>query len=306
MANTTWNPSDKSANITLSGGNLTATSTSATQGGARGVAGKKLGKHYVEFTCTTISGTATGVGAVYGGATLTSMGTASSTGRGIFVLVTGKIWANGVDTGATLGALSNGDVICMALDKDNRQAWFRKGAGDWNGVSTNDPTISGTGVYYPSTVSRVGGGEAWYLGLSSNVSGNAVTVNVGDTAFSQSVPSGYTSGWTDTDTSGVQDLGSIGKRLISPFNAEKVFYPASSMAYLSGTVTEGGVAVARTMRAYERSSGALISSTTSSAVDGSFSLPTNGVTGECFVVAFASPDGPPAYNAVIYDGVIPV
>lgn len=305
MANTTWNPSDVSANITLSGSNLVATSTSITQGGARGVAGKKLGKHYVEFTCTTISGTASGVGAVYSGASLATMGTASSAGRGAFVLASGHIWTNGVDTGATLGALANGDVICMALDKDNRQVWFRKGAGNWNGVATNDPTISGTGVYYPSTISQVGSMDAWYIALISNVSGNAVSVNVGDTAFSQTVPSGYTSGWTDTDTSGVQDLGSISKRLISPFNNAKMFSPAAAMKYLSGTVTEAGVGVARTMRAFERISGALISSTTS-ASDGTFSLPTNGVTGECFVVAFASPDGPPAYNAVIYDGVIPV
>lgn len=46
---TTWNPSDKSAAVTLSGGNLTAALTNGGAGGmVRAVAGKSTGKWYYE------------------------------------------------------------------------------------------------------------------------------------------------------------------------------------------------------------------------------------------------------------------
>lgn len=47
----TWNPSDKSANVTLSNGNLTATITANTAFyGARATIGKSSGKWYWEQT----------------------------------------------------------------------------------------------------------------------------------------------------------------------------------------------------------------------------------------------------------------
>src|SRR5262245_9189902 len=45
---TTWNPSDKTANITLSNGNLTAQNTDGTNSAARGTTSKSSGKHYFE------------------------------------------------------------------------------------------------------------------------------------------------------------------------------------------------------------------------------------------------------------------
>src|ERR1700688_4047700 len=51
MTTTTWNPSDKSAGITLSGGNLVATG-SASPASVRSTA-SRLSKYYFEVTATT-------------------------------------------------------------------------------------------------------------------------------------------------------------------------------------------------------------------------------------------------------------
>lgn len=77
-----------------------------------------------------------------------------------------------------------------------------------------------------------------------------------------------------------------------------------AIRYLAGTVTENGVGVARVVRAYRRDTGALLNQTTSAA-DGTFSMDSASYEGECTVIALAALDSPPAYNAVIFDGVIP-
>ena len=74
-------------------------------------------------------------------------------------------------------------------------------------------------------------------------------------------------------------------------------------ASVSGTITEGGAPVARTVRAYNRATGELISETVSTASDGAYSLVTTAVT-EVFVVAFDDVAGTD-YNAVILDKITP-
>ena len=74
-------------------------------------------------------------------------------------------------------------------------------------------------------------------------------------------------------------------------------------AGVSGIITENGSPVARTVRAYDRDTGAFIAGTTSSAVDGSYSIDTGTAT-EVFVIAFDD-DAGTVYNAVILDKIIP-
>src|SRR4051794_35808258 len=63
MANTTWSTTDKTANVSLSGGNLVATSTSSANGGARATDRYvKSGKLYWEFTINTANAVGVGVG----------------------------------------------------------------------------------------------------------------------------------------------------------------------------------------------------------------------------------------------------
>lgn len=70
---------------------------------------------------------------------------------------------------------------------------------------------------------------------------------------------------------------------------------------LSGTITEAGVAVARTVRAYRRDTGALLTEQTS-AVDGTYSFSDlGGYTGEVYIIAL---DDDSSHNDMILDRLV--
>lgn len=84
----------------------------------------------------------------------------------------------------------------------------------------------------------------------------------------------------------------------------RMFSPSGPRKTVSGTVQVNGAPVARTVRAYDRASGTLLSSATSSAVDGSFTLECLSST-EVYVVALTDETQTPDFNALIYDQVVP-
>lgn len=84
------------------------------------------------------------------------------------------------------------------------------------------------------------------------------------------------------------------------------YSPAATEKFLTGTVKENGVAVARKVRAYHRATGRVLGETTSNTSTGAFSLSSVGWTDNCYVVALDDLTVAPDYNAVIYDLVIPV
>lgn len=189
MANTTWNPSDKSSGITLSNGNLTAV-TSFTNQSVRAIDRQNTGKFYFEVTCTTIS-INLGVGVMAGGGPITA-----GTIVGAIVIVSGGalIYLNGVSTGINIGTIASGSLLGIAIDFTNQLAWFRVGAaGNWNGNAGFAPDTGVGGVSF-----AVLGGAAFpfYPYAAINNSGSSITVNFGDTAFTGTVPSGFTSGFT--------------------------------------------------------------------------------------------------------------
>lgn len=312
MANTTWNSSDKSANLTLSGSNLTVTSTSAASAGVRSVTGKRTGKWYVEFTCTTFaSGGSNAVGVACSYRAIDSIWS----GEGIAANANGTIYLNFVNTGLSIGAIAGGDIICMAVDLPNRRVWFRKNGGSWNATSGSayDPTDATTGALMPTA--------AQYLGMGSSTSGNVVTANVGGTAFTYSVPSGYSSGWDDVSTAGVMDLGAVGCATLLPTYLPAVTVTPAAFStratlrndaglqtspMITGTVKQSGVAVARTVRAYRRLTGEVLGETVSDGSTGAFSINARGKTDNCYVVALDDLTAAPDYNALIFDLVIPV
>lgn len=73
----------------------------------------------------------------------------------------------------------------------------------------------------------------------------------------------------------------------------------------SGTIQEEGVAVARTVRAYNRETGELTSETTSSGVDGSFTLTGLVDTVEYYLIALDDDSGD-QYNLIGYDRIVGV
>jgi hypothetical protein len=140
-ASATWNPADKSANITLSGGNLTATSTTSGPNNVRSTAGYSTGKFYSEHTLT-ISGVsehslclATSATAlnVYGGADTTN----------IAFYMNGEVYYNNALV-TTIQATSSGQRVDMAADLTADLVWWRTANGNWNNSGTANPA-TGTG-----------------------------------------------------------------------------------------------------------------------------------------------------------------
>jgi hypothetical protein len=193
MANTSWNSADKAAFITLTGSNLIATAGVGT-GGMRSIDSNTTGKFYWEVTANTFTNIATciGIASVTYPLGTTSLWSGGVTGS-VALLQGGQIGSEGVNTGLTIGgAVANGTVICVATDIGARQIWFRLGAaGLWNNSGTANPATGVGGVGYTS----MGSGVATYPAGSFNASGDRMTANFGDTAFTGAVPAGFTSGF---------------------------------------------------------------------------------------------------------------
>jgi hypothetical protein len=184
---TAWNPADL-VNMTLSNNNLTATNTTAPSG-VRAIDGHASGKYYWESTVSTWvqSATQVGFGLASAALAITVVGTAFVS-KG-----TGNIVVNNVNSGSSLGALSAGNTIGIALDVTNNLCWFRVApSGNWNGSGTANPATGVGGV----SISTITGTQ--FPMFLANGAGEVATANFGASAFSGAVPSGFTSGWTAT------------------------------------------------------------------------------------------------------------
>ena len=190
----TWDPATITA-VTLSGGNLTATSTgttSADQGAhVAGTSGKTTGKYYFEMQNTGVGGLAGGNSGMAVGttaSTYTNMGNTATTG--VEAYRSGNIWANGSNTGINIGALG-GSVVGMAVDLDNRRVWFRLGSGIWNNSGTANPATNTGGITIPAGTMV----PFVTFGSTGGAPGDKITANFGASAFTGALPSGFTSGW---------------------------------------------------------------------------------------------------------------
>ena len=187
---TTWNPSDKSASITLSNGNLTAADGSTGDMGVRGTTSKSSGKYYAEFTTgATYSGGDTGLGIASSSATLSSVGNTTSGCFAAFASA-GTIYFNGASQGTGIGAIGAGQVVCMAIDMDNKRGWLRLNTGNWNGFVSGDPATNTSGIDISSLFTSNAAFPLW----CANVNGASVTANFGGSAFTYTPPSGF-SAW---------------------------------------------------------------------------------------------------------------
>jgi hypothetical protein len=201
MANTTFNPSDKSANITLSGGNLIAKNTGITQTSlVRATDKQVLGKFYWEYTVNVATDAFNMLGAASSNvATNANMSTSTGTtavrcSNGV-VYVDGNVSVviDGSTTSVTLGALTAGSVLCVALDLTSRLVWYRIGAaGNWNNNASRNPATGVGGVVFTALAY----GIPIHPAVSLSTLNDQVTANFGDTAFVGAVPSGFTSGFT--------------------------------------------------------------------------------------------------------------
>lgn len=186
-ATTTWNPSDKSTNITLSGGNLIANITGAVGGSIRAIANHSTGKYFSSYVITSSSNNLIEIGmcnisyAVSG----TTLGTSPNCAA--VNATTGVLLINSAGV-CTFATMTNGDVIDFAFNAGSTLLWFRKNGGAWlgNGGASPDPAsgtngcnISAlTGAYYPAA------------SLFTFVT-TSVTANFGATAYTNAAPSGF-------------------------------------------------------------------------------------------------------------------
>lgn len=201
MANTTWNPADKTAGTALTNANLTATA-SAGGNGVRTVDRLVVGKYYWEYTFTTASNNACGVG-IQGYSLSLGAQAGANTANLAIVNNTGSFCVNTV-TPVAFGVITSGTVVCFALDLDNRLIFARVGAaGNWNNSSTANPTMGVGGI----SVLWIGAAiPAYGLMTEQNGTNGAITANFGDSAFIGAVPSGFTSGFTAGVTSSTNAL----------------------------------------------------------------------------------------------------
>jgi hypothetical protein len=193
MANTTLTVTAQGGTI-ISG--LTAKSTSGA-GLAGSVAFRSAGKFYFECTWNVFGSTGIGVG--IGDHNLLATG-AQNGAPDIALLFPNQlnsgIYCNANNTSVNLGAnCVVNDVVCTAVDLTAGLIWFRRNAGNWNGSGTANPATGVGGVnyaqYWSSVISMYGFAPyAFMFGTNDQM-----TLNFGDTAFAQAVPSGF-GNWT--------------------------------------------------------------------------------------------------------------
>jgi hypothetical protein len=137
----TWNPEDL-VNVTLSLGNLRATGTGAAAG-VRANSSKTAGKYYFEISFTTI-GSNPSIGLARSSASLTGV---SGVNIVSVLRFTGNITVNGVASGTSIGIISGGAVVCVAVNLTTDLIWFRPTpAGNWNGSALANPATGIGGV----------------------------------------------------------------------------------------------------------------------------------------------------------------
>ena len=241
-----WNAADKSANITLSNSDKTATLSSAVTGGVRSTTkylnGTEANKFYVEFVLTNaISGFSCQVGIREASAAVnTSAGSTFQCASNSGNIVIGSSTTVGNIGGAPL---LDGDVICMAWSPSTERGWFRKNGGLWNNDAAANPATNTNGF----DISALNNTSHGLLFLAaSSLNGAIVTVRTEAADLTLTAPSGFVSWMGEAlgaaTTDGVGDADGVGAAAaISEATKETVGTAAGT-----GTATAGGAATKET------------------------------------------------------------
>lgn len=193
MANTVWNVADKTASCNLTGGNLIATGGAAGTNSVRAVDKQADGKFYWECTYTVNAGAGTAAGAMASASAFGSSIGAGGGPAGSFGLNhVGTVYVDGVSALGGFGTIANGTVVCFAVDASARLLWVRvAAAGNWNLSASANPATGAGGLAI-----GLGRGIPFHPACSLTGTGEQITANFGDTAFTGTPPSGYTAGFT--------------------------------------------------------------------------------------------------------------
>lgn len=286
---TTWDTNAKSSSVALSGGSLIATVGSAS---GNVLATRALsGPTYFEVAVgSNLTGTAS-IGlanrAYNFGSTAILLG---SDANGCGYRSGGTVLINGT-TIATIASYAANSVIGVAVNIVSQLIWFRVGTGNWN----NDVIAN------QNPVGNVGGISLASMSLGSALPACGATFSsVADvftaafSSFTNTAPTGYIT----VDTIGVSATNEL--RAGVSARQDPVSY---SGKVVTGTTTLSGSPVSVRVMLYERNSGRLLDATTSSSVDGSFSLRAYGFKN---VVCVAHDDAGTLYRSQVYNSLTPV
>ena len=186
-AGSTLNPSDKGSGVTLSNGNLTATTAAGTYD-VRSTSSKATGKKYFEVTIGSgASGNTLGIGVANASLSLTTCIGLDSGNTSISWFDTDAVYFNDSSIGSA-ETFTNGAVVGIAIDFGAQLAWFcnvSTAPTNWNGTSSNTPGVNGGLSFGASS-------GPWFAALGFRGAG-AMTINFAG-SFSGSIPSGF-SAW---------------------------------------------------------------------------------------------------------------
>ena len=180
---TTLNPADKSANITLTNGDLTATWNGAA-GSVRSTLSKSSGKLYFEATHNAVRVVAS-VGLVNAAYVITGFANTANTIYSRMEAV--AIQGNGTNLGSTSSVLGAGQTGSFAVDLTAALYWGRSVGGNWNNNAANNPATGVGGISF----SYLTGPFFVFAGGAAGTTGEQSTLNFGGSGFVYAVPAGF-------------------------------------------------------------------------------------------------------------------
>lgn len=228
-----WSTTDKSANVTLSGGNLTATWSSNVQGGVRCDTSFAGGLLYFELYF--LSGNLGNVSVGFANATQSLAANVGSSVNSVGVIPgNNSVSINGSSIGAFEHSTQQNAIpytVCMAVNFTTGRWWARPMTeavnGFWNGSTTADPA-AGTGGLSLATLAA---GPYFPMIDSVNSSGAFVTVRFGASSMWFPVPAGFST--LDTNVQAFAATAKFsGEAILMPPQAAANVYKLSSEAIL--------------------------------------------------------------------------
>lgn len=175
-----WSTTDKSANVTLSAGNLVATFTSATQGGVRCDTSVAV-KTYVEFWYS--AGSSWHVG--FANATMPLGTQLGNTNDGFDANPSGNVRFNNGNVGQW-GVAYLGGCCGIAWDPVAKLVWVSINGANWNNNALADPS-TGVGGLSLSTINA----GPWFPMFSAATSGASVIARFGAGDMAYRTPTGF-------------------------------------------------------------------------------------------------------------------
>lgn len=198
-AQTTWNPSDTSAGISFSNGNLTAAANGSGNQGVRATSSRSSGKRYFEVKVNNDNGNSLiAIGAATSTWILsTNPGAADSVSTSY--ANSGNLRADSGSTNISVSTYTSPNVIGIAIDITNHLIYW-----SLNGVYQNlaNPALGIGGVDYITT------SPVFPLMFSSN-NVTTVTGDFGATAFAFTPPVGFLA-WDASTGAGPLSLSLMG------------------------------------------------------------------------------------------------